>query len=128
MTALIDVVFLLLVFFLKAASVQTVEGVLPTYLPQQGQAAPELDPDKQDLEIVHIRMLRADAGVEIQLNEESYTLADVRGPLAQLQKLGDPPVFVDADADVKVGHVITIYDICKGVGLTRIAFAAPPRS
>ena len=123
---MIDVVFLLLISFLCTATLQVLEGILPANLPAPGSPPPKVTPKQQDLGLVRVRLTQQADQLRIQLNQaECPDVADLRVKLAELAKLGDPPVVIDSDPDVKFGDVVTVYDTCKDVGLKRIAFAAP---
>ena len=45
MTSMIDVVFLLLIFFIVSTEFRIIEGLLPTNLPQKGSISPTDEPD-----------------------------------------------------------------------------------
>jgi biopolymer transport protein ExbD len=126
MAPLIDVVFLLLIFFLCTATLQVLEGVLPANLPAPGSPPRQPTPKQQDLGLVRLRLTQLEGRVRIQLNKSvCKDAAELRAKLGQLARLGDPPVVIDSDQAVMFGDVIMVYDTCKDVGLKRIAFAAP---
>ena len=61
MTPMIDVVFLLLIFFVCTVSFQTLEGMLPTRLstPQAAGVEPLVDPQLDELEPVIVKVMEA---------------------------------------------------------------------
>ena len=134
MTPLIDVIFLLLIFFVCTASfnVRAREEVLPTRLSLPG-AVPsdlQLDPEQLDLEEIVVEILWRNVGgtwrAQWQINQRDYTgLAEVRAVLAAVKQVkNDLPVILDVEPDVPMDDVIDAYDLCREVGLARIQFAA----
>jgi len=139
MTPMIDVIFLLLIFFICTASFQTAEEVLPANLSLPGTLADQvpIDPEWEDLEEIVVKILRHEVGTRWQINqrhcrwlkekeaaegeeEESveWVLKSVAGVKINL------PVILDIDGDVPLEDVIDVYDLCRQIGLQRIQFAA----
>jgi biopolymer transport protein ExbD len=127
MTPMIDVIFLLLIFFVCTASFQAPEEVLPTNLSLPGTIADvQVDPQWKDLEELVVRILRSDGRTHWQVNQRDCgRLEEVRGVLvAASQVAGDLPVILNVDGDVPLEDVIDLYDLCREIGLERIQFAA----
>jgi biopolymer transport protein ExbD len=128
MTPMIDVVFLLLIFFVCTASFQALEQVLPTSvsLPAAGSESEPIDPELADLEEVVVRVSLEAGRAAWQVNERVVgDLASLRALLAQLVGIrSDLPVIVDVDGPVPMGDVIDVYDLCRLVGFDRVQFAA----
>jgi biopolymer transport protein ExbD len=133
MTPMIDVVFLLLVFFLWTASFQLVERMLPSRLTAVAGAVPdsrdEPPPPEEDFDRVVVRVRWQAGQPSWQVNDVgAVSLADV---LARLQAIAaikrDAPVILHPDQDVPLGHVIDLYDITRRVGFEKIQFAASQR-
>jgi len=128
MTPMIDVIFLLLIFFVCTASFQAAEEILPTNLSLPGSIVSDapIDPDVLDLEEVVVRIFRSQGRLRWQVNQEDCgRLDDVRDRLSAVARVKrDLPVILDVDADVPLGDVITVYDLCRKIGLERIQFAA----
>jgi len=127
MTPMIDVVFLLLIFFVATASFQIPEQVLPTSLLAAGTADTDvqIEPDPQ-LERVVVKLALVDGQTRFVINEEPReTLQEVRAVLQAVAGI-DPslPVVLDAGGDVPLGDVIDVYDVCRLVGFDKIQFAA----
>jgi biopolymer transport protein ExbD len=128
MTPMIDVIFLLLVFFVCTASFQAIEQILPTRLSLPGaidSPAPP-DPDLEDLDEIVVRVLWVDGRPAWEINRRQYgSLAQVRAVLEAARNLkSDLPVILDVEPDVPMEHVIDVYDLCRVVGLQRVRFAA----
>ena len=127
MTPMIDVVFLLLIFFVWTASFQIVEYVLPSnLLTTGGSAAPsEMDPQIDDFDQVVVRLLWRDGGPSWLINDAPIErLSDIRRTLSTVARIkNDVPVILDPEQDVPLGHVVDVYDISRQVGFKKIQFA-----
>ena len=129
MTPMIDVVFLLLVFFVWTASFQIVEQILPSNLTAAAgtEASDDADPppdDDFDDVIIHIHW-RQGAPVW-QINDVTLaTLDELRerlGVIVNVQR--DKPVILHPHPDVAFGHVVDAYDVAKVAGFERVQYAA----
>lgn len=131
MTPMIDIVFLLLVFFLWTSSFQEPEFDLPGSLASQPQAGTvqrgdEPPPPEMFDEIV-VRVIGTNISEpELTLNGQPVSgLADLSGQLTLIAEMGvQPPVIIDPDDETPVGAAIRVYDIARAVGLQRVLFAA----
>jgi len=129
MTPMIDVVFLLLIFFLCTASFQIAEDLLPTNLLASGGSSDEVEvePDPHlERVVVELHSPGPDGMIAWVVNDEPYTsLAQVRAVLQAVARI-DPslPVILDVEGAVALGHVIDVYDLCRLVGFDKIQFAA----
>jgi biopolymer transport protein ExbD len=128
MTPMIDVVFLLLVFFVWTASFQIVEHLLPSrLLPTAGQGNPtDIDPEEADFERVVIRVL-ASSGRPLWLVNDvpRSSLAEVGETLEGLAGIKpDASVILDPDPAIPLGDVIDVYDLARLAGFAKIQFAA----
>ena len=130
MTPMIDVVFLLLIFFIWTASFQIAEQRLPTAVALPGEASGstvnEEAAEELDFERVVVRMLWENDQVQWLVNGESQAdLAAVRERLAAVGKIrNDLPVVVDPVEAVPLGDVIDVYDVTRGAGFDTVEFAA----
>jgi len=127
MTPMIDVVFLLLIFFICTASFQIAENVLPSNLLLAGSTVSDLDvePDLQ-LERVVVKLRMTDGKLGWIVNDRPYAmLADVQAVLRAVAEL-DPslPVILDVEGSVPLGDVIDVFDISRRAGFEKIQFAA----
>jgi biopolymer transport protein ExbD len=130
MTPMIDVVFLLLIFFLWTAGFQIAEQVLPSSVSTapgtQPSAAESPPPPEADFDDVVIRILWSDGKPAWRVNQTPVaTLAAVRQTLASLARIkSDTPVILHPDPGVPLGHVIDLYDITRLEGFQKVQFAA----
>ena len=132
MTPMIDVVFLLLVFFVWTASFHAVEYLLPSSLSQQlGNAAvidSQAPPPEVEFEDVIVRTLWQDDHVVWQVNgQDVLSLDEVKQRLQLVAGIKtDAPVILHPDEEVPVGDVIDVYDISRIAGFDKIQFAIAP--
>jgi biopolymer transport protein ExbD len=125
---MIDVIFLLLIFFVCTANFQAPERTLPTHLLLRGsiQSEVEIDPEIVDLGEIVVKLIWHQGRTHWQINDVDYTqLAEVQAVLAKIKQLkADLPVILDVDASVPMEDVIDVYDLCRQIGLERVQFAA----
>lgn len=128
MTPMIDVVFLLLIFFVCTTSFRAHEQSLPTNLLVPGQTASPVavDPQLEELEEVIVRLRGQAEQVSWQVNDRPCDhLSLVRQILATLAQVDvQIPVVLDVASEIHLGRVVELYDLCREVGFQRIQFAA----
>ena len=129
MTPMIDVVFLLLIFFVWTASFQIVEYVLPTELSADsgtGRSSPSVPKPDWDFDPVLVRIVWRNQAPGWMVNDTDVrSLVDVRSTLAAVARVKhDLPVIVDPEPVVPFGHVIDVYDIAQLTGFQKIQFAS----
>lgn len=129
MTPMIDVVFLLLVFFVCASIGQKPDALLPAQL-NHGTTESKVDPpqevpDEFPPQEVRIRLARIDGQLRIELNEGIVPGArELRLRLERLAELSaQSKIILDIQDDVSVQQFIAIYDLCQGLGFASISFA-----
>ena len=132
MTPMIDVVFLLLVFFVCASVGQTPDRLLPATLSAgetEAQIVTEPDPQENwDHQQVRVHLSAAGdqpQSVTVRLNEQPVDgLAELESRLRRLAEI-DPLSFLilDIEDSVQVQDFITVYDLCRSLKFEQIAFA-----
>lgn len=129
MTPMIDVVFLLLIFFVCAAAGAVQESVLATDLASSGgvESVVEAPPlESWELEI-RLTLARDAATGRATIDMNGTTYAEFGRLEAQLQALAQidasNPVILDVQPGVEWGSVIDLYDRCRRVGLESVNFA-----
>jgi biopolymer transport protein ExbD len=120
LTPLIDVVFLLLIFFMVTTSFRD-EGRLRLQLP-------EADAEAVSVEEIELIEVVVDRGGRFYVNEQPVTdtrletlQQALRGVLGTESAL---PVLIKADAQAQHQAVMTVLDAAGQLGLTQVAFAA----
>jgi biopolymer transport protein ExbD len=130
MTSMVDVVFLLLVFFLWTTSFEQPEYDLASAIaaPPAGTTAAlatQTPPPLAFDEIV-IRLSRGEESI-VQVRFNDRVVADVAELIERLRSVvtlgAQPPVIVQPDDDVSIGEAIKIYDAVRFTGLDRVLFA-----
>lgn len=133
MAPMVDVTFLLLIFFLVAAKWRPEENFLPFQLPvARGQ-------DRQfgKPEPLTIQIWATQTGCQVQIGylgtvqledekiEENLAalMEQIRQCLLEQKRYVSDPIEIVCDADVKWEHLAKIYNTFFGAGLTDITFA-----
>jgi biopolymer transport protein ExbD len=123
MTAMVDIVFFLLIFFL-VTSLQALEAVMDLPSPQaqagaasKAKSAAELEADP---EFITVRIEDDDSMFVDE--EEVFGDADLRIRLRRAKDEADTPrgVSVVGDADASHGAAVMVFDACMAVGLEDI--------
>ncbi|MEZ6067007.1 MAG: biopolymer transporter ExbD [Planctomycetaceae bacterium] len=133
MTPMIDVVFLLLIFFLCAAAGTVRESVIATTLSATGSVdsdappPPEADPWQVEvwLRITSTNPADGEGVVAVDMNGTPYSDLDkLEAQLAGLASVdATNPVILDVGDGVDWGVVIDLYDRCRRSGLESVNFA-----
>ncbi len=118
LTPLIDVVFLLLIFFMVSTTFEH-QSRIQVELPEA--SAEPITPEAESLEIIVDAQGRYFIGDEQVVNSQLKTL---KGAIANvLGDRTDMPVIVRADANSPHQSVVTVLDATSQLGLTRISLA-----
>ena len=131
MTPMIDVVFLLLIFFMCASVGQVQESILPTELAAGTIESPKASQSVLPLGKVWLNVRRTiDGETLVEVNRQEYTDFDLlRTMLQELAELApEIPVILEIDPDVVLGDMIHVYDTCRAAGFESISFAADSES
>lgn len=111
LTPLIDIVFLLLIFFMVTASFKEDERDLKVILP----GAENSDPIKDLPEIILVSV-RKDGGFYV--GNQALDKEEVRTLLERAkEKNSRQKVMIRADRDVPMQHPVVILDLCAGLGI-----------
>ena len=113
MTSLIDVIFLLLLFFMLTSTFvrhQAVEISAPNAQGASGGSAPDI-------------LLRAGANGSVSVNGETVTLGDLANRLAALRQAGGETVLVKAGEDASSQTLVSAVEAARRSGLKRISVA-----
>jgi biopolymer transport protein ExbD len=132
MTAMIDVIFLLLTFFVLTARFRTPEEFLPIHLPTADAAVQKfgiIEPLEIDisadqagcvvrigqLETVRIEAGRGAEGLAAFANELTNILS------RQKRTTGDP-IEIRCAGEIKWDHLVKIYNVLQAMGINDITF------
>jgi biopolymer transport protein ExbD len=135
MTPMIDVVFLLLVFFLATSTFQIVEMAMPGGITKDAAPATASGSDATD-EPPEPSMAETDVIVSIEMDAEFQPIFKVNaaaiGGLPELkQRLqriiavkNDVPIVIDPNNDVPLGFAIAAFDNARAAGAIRVFLVA----
>lgn len=130
MTPMIDVIFLLLIFFICTASFQQLEELLPTptvaWLGNRSSETVEIPPELLDLEEVVV-LIHFDERAYWDIGETRYRdWLEVRRLLELVSKQNSRvPVILDVDGNVPLEAILQVHDGARQCGLTSVQFAVP---
>lgn len=126
MTPIIDVIFMLLIFFVCTANFRNLEGVLPTDMSLPGSEASEIVlPSPEQLDSARIELSFDGSPHWSVEGNQCSALTEVRQLLRSLQRVkADLPIIIASEQNVPMEHVIDVYDACRWAGLSKIQFAA----
>ncbi|WP_425614496.1 ExbD/TolR family protein [Anatilimnocola sp. NA78] len=131
MTPMIDVVFLLMIYFIWSASFTVAEQYMPSQLsalsPGTGQPSTEPPPLPEDIEFdkVIVRVTGASGRVGWLVNDQPVaSIAQLQGILTNISRIkSDAPIVLHPDPDVPLGDVIDVFDLSRLIGFEKIQFA-----
>jgi biopolymer transport protein ExbD len=123
LTPFIDVVFLLMIFFILTIRVYRPEGVLRSRLPELGDQIPL---EQEDLynEPVRIRLMQQKENFTMFMGER--TLTDYQDLFQVLRKLpSDTQLIIEPQDGVFYQYIIGTYNICLKAERQNIVFSVP---
>ena len=132
MAAMVDVVFLLLIFFMCTSAAPEIENELPTDLPRITGEVPK----KEELDPIRIRL--TGSGGNVRLSCDGQTCVDAAGRasfdvlVAKLARrhavldasVVEPTVIISGEGEVPFGHMVRALNSGKTVGFKRVYFSA----
>jgi biopolymer transport protein ExbD len=127
MTPMVDVVMVILIFFMASAAILGPEWFVPTRLPKAG-AVREGEASEQPLKL-HLRVLGdAEAG-SASINGESPVKIEelglaLRGWIGQ-RPLGEVLVLIDPVERASYEDVVRVHAACAQAGLTKVGLGTP---
>ena len=133
MTPMIDMVFLLIVYFVWTSGDLAMETLLPSHISEQrgtsATTSDDIPPPEADFDPVIVRVSYDDAGAQWSVNGEPLaSLAELRAVLANLVDIKrDAPVILHPEANVPLGSVIDVYDLSRALGFEKVQFATTRR-
>ena len=119
MLPLIDVVFLLLVFFIYAMVSMVVHRGVKVDLPSAGTASMEQD------DYISITI---DADNNFYLNSEPTEADGLAARVHQLRGGANKPVFIEGDKTADLGFAIELLDDLKDAGIEEVSFSCKPEN
>lgn len=132
MTPMIDVVFLLLVFFICASVGSTADKLLPAELNGNSassiEAVAPVEPEEWEHPPVQIRIEPSPAGnnpIAVFLDEQPLPGIEVLSQRLTLLGSADPSIriILNVNDDVEVQQFILVYDLCQKLKFENVSFA-----
>ncbi|MBI3857936.1 MAG: biopolymer transporter ExbD [Planctomycetes bacterium] len=133
-TAMVDVIFCLCIFFMCSFHFKQLEGKVDAWLPKDKGPNPMVHPITPVLEEIRVFM-RWDAASNTTVRKVRSTAVSsdaelmdaVRARKGDYERAGKTvfPVIIDATEDVPWADVVHVLDLCKAERLTSIEFAEP---
>ncbi len=121
-TPLIDVIFLLMIFFLMTINFNKSEGVLENRLPQSGSEVSDEIPKDYETIKLRVKMIKDQQLMKIYLQERIvYSYEDLLYYLDQLPE--DILIIFEPSDNVPYKHVIGVYDTCLKSNKQNIVFS-----
>jgi len=121
-TPLIDVIFLLMIFFLMTINFNKSEGVLENRLPQTSDQESLEAPVDYEMVRLKIKMIKDGTLMKIYLQERVvFTYEDLKHYLDQLPE--DILIIFEPGDNVPYKHVIGVYDTCLKSKKENIVFS-----
>ncbi|MEG0142582.1 MAG: biopolymer transporter ExbD [Akkermansia sp.] len=115
---MLDVVFLLLIFFVVTQTISLTEQDLKVKVPSAQQA------DKKDSRAINEIILNVRKDGKITINREVYTKESLYPKLVTICKLAaNQPVRIRGDAEAPYQHIIDVLDTCLKAGIWNISFS-----
>lgn len=111
---LIDVIFLLLIFFIFVMLKMTVQSSIKVDLPQLVAST------QQTKEMLTISI---NADNQVFINEQSSKLQDVLKQVQSLQQKTKLPILIRGDQQSDLGIALTILDKLRSAGFEQVTFA-----
>ncbi|GAA5495553.1 biopolymer transport protein ExbD [Rubritalea squalenifaciens DSM 18772] len=114
---MIDVVFLLLIFFIVTYQLSDYEKELEVNVPTAEEGSTE---SRGYLEVVV--NVRKDGDIIIE--KENYTIDELQKKMENLARVNkDQPIRIRGDAETHYQDIVTVIDRCRKAGIWNISFA-----
>jgi biopolymer transport protein ExbD len=118
LTPIIDVVFILLIFFLVSSTFKKEELALLLNLPESGEASQEIE--REDITIELNSDSLAIYGKALSFEEFETKIREIKDKETLLN--------IKIDREVKYERVVKLFDLLKGQGLYNLALQSEPQN
>jgi biopolymer transport protein ExbD len=128
LTAMVDVVMLLIIFFVSNLKFPQEEGALAANLPKAGKAVAGATAPKIDKVVIGIDKPGKD--IRVIVNSQPVGGLDaLNTKLFLLQRqIPDAEVTLDVRPDVPYEYVVQVFNLCARNRFTKVAFAQPAQT
>lgn len=122
MTPLIDVIFLLLIFFMLTIRLEKPEGVLENILPESN--SPGMTEKQKDWEVVKLRIKLIQEGTQLKIYLQERIVYSYEGLLSFLTMLPrEIMIVIEPEPTVPYKYVIGVYNTCLKARQSNIVFS-----
>jgi len=122
MTPLIDVIFLLLIFFIMTIHFQRPEGILANRLPEKGGQSITEQPEWEIVRLrIQLSITEGDMPAILLQDRKIHSYEELNKFLTMLPE--DVLLVVEPQARVPYRHVIGVYNTCLKAGKNNIVFS-----
>jgi biopolymer transport protein ExbD len=123
MAAMVDIVFLLLIFFMCTSSISRLESSLSGQVSRLG---PGTGRESEDMLPFIVKLERVSGGVLVSLEDRPCaTFEDLYGRLRETYaRGGDNQVLIKGQGAVPYGYMVAALDACRRAGFQTVAFSA----
>jgi len=120
MTPMVDIIFLLIIFYLTTSSIIQLEQDLSIDLPKQGKQLKTKAPPARPI-VVNVRFLPGGkAGYHVENQPMTLSALTVNLSRAKIRNR-DQSVVIRGDRNVRWEHVAAVMGCCGQVGITKVA-------
>jgi biopolymer transport protein ExbD len=113
-TPLIDIVFILIIFFLVATTFYSEERDLKVQLPEGSEG--QMIPPQGERLVINVR----DAGVLV-VNNQVLTMDELEAQLREMAKRPNPQVEIRGDANARHANIMSVMNLCQRTGIHNYA-------
>jgi len=126
-TSMIDVVFLLLIFFMCASKFRVLERRMDAFLPQEGPHHPPVVSDPVTPIPLKVSTREGVPGVPLYRirNWVTHDPNELAAQLLRFPRPGKYKVEIDSGQDVPFRHVMSAVDACARADLHKVTFSYP---
>jgi biopolymer transport protein ExbD len=125
MTPLIDVIFLLLIFFILTIRLEKPEGVLENILPESDSQG--ITEKQKDWEIIKLRIKLIQEGQQLKIYLQERVVYSYEGLLSFLNMLPQEiMIVIEPEPKVPYKYVIGVYNTCLKAKQSNIVFSLSP--
>jgi biopolymer transport protein ExbD len=134
MTPMIDVIFLLLVFFLATSTFRVVEKLMPSGVSEVASATGDVDQIIEEIPLefidqVIVKIVDEADGTKILVNGIALRKQEeLKGRFFAISQVQvSTPVIIDPEPTVPAATVVRVYDWARSSGLSRVYLATRAR-
>jgi biopolymer transport protein ExbD len=120
---MIDIVFLLLIFFICAATIKKMEKELKITLPDTSQIPDENPNPPMEIIIIVKKTGATDNVFEIQ-DQGAFSLGQIRDKFRNLHAASpNQLIIIRGEPEASHGNIVKILDLCAEIGLKQVSIA-----